>query len=442
MPQLGETVADGTVTKWFKSVGDHVARGDTLFEVSTDKVDTEIPAQAEGVLTKILVNEGETVDVGTVLAIIGDEDPDEALSATSAPPRQASTGPRTSATVRSVETEHVSPVVRRLLAEHHLDARDLVGSGPQGRITRDDVLSYVEDATTGEVGASASPTSPVVRKLLRDNGIDPSSLEPSGPEGRLLRRDVEAAIGQMSSSSSPSTSGDEVIPFTKIRRLTAEHMIRSKATSAHTLMVREVDFEHVEEVRRQHGDAFKAREGFSLTYLPFNALATIEALRDFANLNASVGDDELIIHREVHLGIAVDLDGNGLVVPVVHDAGTHTLTSMARRIRELATGARTKQLTVDDVSRGTFTITNPGPFGTLITGAIINQPQVAILATDGVVRKPVVVIDATGTESIAIHSVGMLALTFDHRVIDGAYAAQFLARIADILQHRDWQSEL
>jgi 2-oxoglutarate dehydrogenase E2 component (dihydrolipoamide succinyltransferase) len=438
MPQLGETVADGTVTKWFKRVGDHVARGDTLFEVSTDKVDTEIPAPAEGVLTKILVNEGETVDVGTVLAIIGDEEPDGVVATTSAAPRHASLD---LTNVRSSKTEHVSPVVRRLLAEHRLDARDLVGSGPQGRITRDDVLSYVANATTGEVGGSASPTSPVGRKLLRDNDIDPSSLEPSGPEGRLLRRDVEAAIGRKPGSSSTSTP-DEVIAFTKIRRLTAEHMIRSKATSAHTLMVREVDFEHVEEVRRQHGDAFKASEGFSLTYLPFNALATIEALRSFPHLNASVGDDQLIIHRDVHLGIAVDLDGNGLVVPVVHDAATHTLTSMARRIRQLATGARTKQLTVDDVSRGTFTITNPGPFGTLITGAIINQPQVAILATDGVVRKPVVVTDASGEESIAIHSVGMLALTFDHRVIDGAYAAQFLARMADILQHRNWRSEL
>jgi 2-oxoglutarate dehydrogenase E2 component (dihydrolipoamide succinyltransferase) len=219
-------------------------------------------------------------------------------------------------------------------------------------------------------------------------------------------------------------------------------MTRSKATSAHTLMVREVDYEHVEGVRRLQGDAFKAREGFSLTYLPFIAMATIEALRSFPNLNASVGDDELIVHHDVHLGIAVDLDGNGLVVPVVHDAGTHTLTSMAKRIRELALGARNKQLTVDDVSRGTFTITNPGPFGTLITGAIINQPQVAILATDGVVRKPVVVTTATGDESIAIHSVGMLALTFDHRVIDGAYAAQFLARMAEILQSRDWLNEL
>jgi len=219
-------------------------------------------------------------------------------------------------------------------------------------------------------------------------------------------------------------------------------MMRSKATSAHTLMVREVDYEHVEVARRRHGEAFKAREGLSLTYLPFSALAAIEALRSFPHLNASVGDDELIVHHDVHLGIAVDLDGNGLVVPVVHDAGTYTLTSMARRIRELAAGARAKQLTVDDVSRGTFTITNPGPFGTLLTGAIINQPQVAILATDGVVRKPVVVTSAAGAESIAIHSVGMLALTFDHRVIDGAYAAQFLARVAEILQNRDWLSEL
>jgi 2-oxoglutarate dehydrogenase E2 component (dihydrolipoamide succinyltransferase) len=442
MPQLGETVADGTVTKWFKQVGDHVSRGDTLFEVSTDKVDTEIPAPAEGVLTKILVNEGETVDVGTVLAIIGDEELEEVIATPSVAPREASTVRPTAMPARSSATEHVSPVVRRLLAEHHLDASEVVGSGPQGRITRDDVLSHVAHATPGEVGASPSPASPVVRRLLRDNDIDPSSVTSSGPDGRLLRRDVEAAISHKATDSPAPTSGDDVIPFTKIRRLTAEHMTRSKATSAHTLMVREVDYEHVENARRLHGDAFKAREGFSLTYLPFNALATIEALHSFPHLNASVGEDELIVHHDVHLGIAVDLDGNGLVVPVVHDAGTRTLASMARRIRELAVGARSKHLTIDDVSGGTFTITNPGPFGTLITGAIINQPQVAILATDGVVRKPVVVTTNTGDESIAIHSVGMLALTFDHRVIDGAYAAQFLARLAEILQTRDWLSEL
>ncbi len=442
MPQLGETVADGTVTKWFKREGEMVARGDTLFEVSTDKVDTEIPAPAAGVLTRILVNEGETVDVGTVLAIIGDEELDQVATSPATSPRGESRAPLASKPTRGPSSEHVSPVVRRLLAEHHLEAHEVVGSGPQGRITRDDVLSHVANATPGEVGGSASPASPVVRRLLRENDIDPASVKGSGPDGRLSRRDVEAAISQKASLTLATTSDDEVIPFTKIRRLTAEHMTRSKATSAHTLMVREVDYEHVEEARRRHGGAFKEREGFSLTYLPFNALATIEALRSFPQLNASVGEDELIVHRDVHLGIAVDLDGSGLVVPVVHDAGTHTLVSMARRIRELAIGARTKKLTADDVARGTFTITNPGPFGTLITGAIINQPQVAILATDGVVRKPVVETTAAGAESIVIHSVGMLALTFDHRVIDGAYAAQFLARMAEILQHRDWLSEL
>ena len=442
MPQLGETVADGTVTKWFKKEGDTVAKGETLFEVSTDKVDTEIPSPAEGVLTKILVGEGETVDVGTVLAIIGD---DELLhtstSSASATPTTSTARTSSKAPTKSESKSEgqVSPVVRRLLAEHQLNASDVTGSGPQGRLTRDDVLAYVESnaATPAATGATASP---VVRRLLRENDIDASSVRGSGANGRVLRKDVEALIGQGTSKS--VGSGDEVIPFTKIRRLTAEHMTRSKSTSAHTLMVKEVDYEHVEELRRSHGAAFKEQEGFSLTYLPFNALAALAALRDFPHLNASVGDDELIVHHDLNLGIAVDLDGSGLVVPVVQHADSYNLRTISRKIRELATGARTKKLTVDDMSHGTFTITNPGPFGTLMTGAIINQPQVAILATDGVTRKPVVVTDRSQNEAIAIHSVGNLVLTFDHRVIDGAYAAQFLARMAEILQTRDWLNEL
>jgi 2-oxoglutarate dehydrogenase E2 component (dihydrolipoamide succinyltransferase) len=207
-------------------------------------------------------------------------------------------------------------------------------------------------------------------------------------------------------------------------------------------MVREVDYERVEMIRRAHGPAFKEREGFSLTYLPFNALAAIEALREFPHLNASVGDNELIIHHDLNLGIAVDLEGDGLVVPVLHRADQYDVRTIARRIRELALGARTKKLTVDNTSHGTFTITNPGPFGTLITGAVINQPQVAILSTDAVTRVPVVVTTPEGGESIAIHSTGMLALTFDHRAVDGAYAARFLARMAQILNTRDWASEL
>jgi 2-oxoglutarate dehydrogenase E2 component (dihydrolipoamide succinyltransferase) len=233
-----------------------------------------------------------------------------------------------------------------------------------------------------------------------------------------------------------------VIPFTKIRRLTAEHMVRSKATSAHTLMVRETDYERVEVVRRDYGAAFKDREGFSLTYLPFNALAVIEALREFPHLNASVGDNELIVHNDINLGIAVDLDNDGLVVPVLRQHDAWTITTMARKIRELAQLARNKKLTVDDMANGTFTISNPGPYGTLLTGAIINQPQVAILSTDGVTRKPVVVTSTSGEESVAIHSIGLLALTFDHRAVDGAYAARFLVRVGEILNSRDWATRL
>jgi len=443
MPQLGETVADGTVTKWFKKEGETVKRGETLFEVSTDKVDTEIPAPADGVLTKILVVEGETVDVGTLLAVIGDDDrpesPTSGASTTSSAPATSATLARANVKATSEGGGPVSPVVRRLLAEHQLDASDVPGTGPQGRLTRDDVLAFVESRADAP-DVPSHPPSPVVRRLLREHDIDASSVRGTGADGRVTRRDVEALISH--GPGITATSGDEVIAFTKIRRLTAEHMTRSKATSAHTLMVREVDYEHVEDVRRTQGAAFKQQEGFSLTYLPFNALATLAALRDFPHLNASVGDDELIVHHDLNLGIAVDLDGSGLVVPVVQHADSYDLRSIARRIRELASGARTKKLTVDDMAHGTFTITNPGPFNTLMTGAIINQPQVAILATDGVARKPVVVTDGSGDEAIAIHSVGNLVLTFDHRVIDGAYAARFLARMAEILQTRDWASEL
>jgi pyruvate dehydrogenase E2 component (dihydrolipoamide acetyltransferase) len=268
-------------------------------------------------------------------------------------------------------------------------------------------------------------------------------LKGTGPQGRLTRRDVEGAIAS-GGARKPAAGlrGDEVIAFTKIRRLTAEHMVRSKATSAHTLMVRETDYERVEMVRRLHGAAFKEAEGFTLTYLPFNALAALEALREFPHLNASVGKDELIVHHDLNLGIAVDLDGDGLVVPVVRNADQYNLRTIARKIRELATAARTKKLTVDDMAGGTITITNPGPFGTLLTGAVINQPQVAILSTDGVTRKPVVVATSEGGESITIHSVGNLALTFDHRAIDGAYAARFLSRMAEIINSRDWAKDL
>ena len=449
MPQLGETVADGTVTKWFKKVGDAVVRGEVLFEVSTDKVDTEIPAPADGILTAILVQEGVTVDVGTVLAVIGGESaPSAAPGVTPASVvTNAPASPLDSAASGRVRRsgdadEKLSPVVRRLLSEHALTASQISGTGPNGRITRDDVLDFVAAQSTTSDAASSASLSPVVRRLLSEHGVDPTTVTGTGPEGRITRRDVEAVIAARATPTSQPSSGDEVIAFTKIRKLTAEHMVRSKATSAHTLMVKEVDYERVEIVRRAHGAAFKQAEGFTLTYLAFNALAALEALREFPHLNASVGDDQLIVHHDLNLAIAVDLDGDGLVAPVIRNADRYDLRTMARVIRDLATRARTKKLTPDDLSGGTFTITNPGPFATLLTGAVINQPQVAILSTDGVIRRPVVALTPDGGESVAIHSVGNLALTFDHRAIDGAYAARFLARTAEILNTRDWSADL
>ncbi|HEY5155349.1 MAG TPA: 2-oxo acid dehydrogenase subunit E2, partial [Acidimicrobiales bacterium] len=239
-----------------------------------------------------------------------------------------------------------------------------------------------------------------------------------------------------------SGTGDTVEKLNNIRRITGEHMVMSKATSPHAMTAVEVDFENVERARRAHRDEFKAGEGFSLTYLPFIARAVVDALRDFPHLNATVGEGELVVHNYVNLAIAVDLDFEGLLAPVIHDADDKRLRAIARDISDLATRARTKKLSADDITGGTFTISNSGPFGTFMVIPVINQPQVAILSTDGVTRKPVVVTDVDGNEAIAIHSVGMLAMSWDHRAFDGAYAAAFLREVKEILEARDWEAEL
>ncbi|MEO9181331.1 MAG: 2-oxo acid dehydrogenase subunit E2 [Acidimicrobiales bacterium] len=445
MPQLGETVADGTVTKWRKNLGEMVTKGEPLFEVSTDKVDTEIPAPADGVLSQILVNEGETVVVGTILAVIGG-DTDEIAAVTtpakSATPKGVRAPSISKMTVLTDEGAQLSPVVRRLIEEHNLDVSMISGTGPNGRITRQDVLSFIEVVASTASTLSATSQSPIVRRLLRDNNIDPTTVAGTGPNGTISRNDVESKINAAVASSNTLPEADEVVPFTRIRRLTAQHMVESKAISAHTLIVKEVDYEQVELIRRSHGGRFKEREGFGLSYLPFSAVAAIEALREFPYLNASVGPNELIVHRDINLAIAVDLSNEGLVAPVISNAHRIELREIARMVNNLAIRARTKKLSADELVGGTFTITNPGPFGTFLTGAIINQPQVAILSTDGIVRKPVVVNSGHGCEAIAIHSVGLLALTFDHRAVDGAYAARFLSRMAEILKTHAWESDL
>jgi 2-oxoglutarate dehydrogenase E2 component (dihydrolipoamide succinyltransferase) len=316
----------------------------------------------------------------------------------------------------------LSPVVRQLVADNGIDAASVTGTGKGGRITRADVLSFIDRRAAG--GAPA----------------------PTGAPGRPLGAVGTSTAGQAGAASPayPLVRGprDEVVPFTNIRRLTAEHMVRSKATSAHTLVVIEADYEGIERVRAAHKNRFRDEEGMGLTYLPFIARAVVETLREYPQLNASVADDALVVHRDVHLGVAVDLDQRGLIVPVVKNADGQSLRGLARAMAELAERARTRKLSADDVVGGTFTITNPGPFGTFLTAPIINQPQVAILSTDGIRRRPVVVTAADGTEAVGIHSVGMLALSFDHRAVDGAYASAFLHALTQAIETRDWGAEL
>ncbi|HXQ90885.1 MAG TPA: 2-oxo acid dehydrogenase subunit E2 [Acidimicrobiales bacterium] len=322
----------------------------------------------------------------------------------------------------------LSPVVRRLLDDNGIDPAEITGTGLGARITRGDVLSFIDARRAGGAPASG-PSAPA-----------PAAAPAPAPSSSTSVSD--AAVASASSAPSARAGTDEIIPFTNIRRRTAEHMVRSKATSPHTLVVLEADYEQVERVRRAHGAQFRAEEGFALSYLPFVARATVEALHEWPHLNASVGDDSLIVHHQFNLGVAVDLDHNGLIVPVVKHAEELTLRGMARRIREVADRARTKKLSADDISGGTFSITNAGPFGTFLTSPIINQPQVAILSTDGVKRRPTVVVGDDGTEAIAIHSIGLLCLAWDHRAVDGAYAAAFVARVTQLLATRDWAAEL
>jgi len=408
MPQLGETVAEGTVTKWYKKVGDEIKADEALFDVETDKVSTEIPAPASGVIAEILVAEGTTAKVGTRLAVIRESAPrhpqGDLRVSTAAPIKVATpagqpTGAPSERMVSTGAAGRLSPVVSRLIAEHGLDARAISGTGRDGRITREDVLAHV---------AQRGGAQPAVR-----------TQEPA-----------PYAI-----------AGAETVPLSNIRKRTAEHMAKSWTTVPHVLQAVEADFSRVDQARRMTGEQWKKREGYSLTYLPFIACAVAAALIKYPRLNASYSGDHLVLHRRVNLGIAVDLNLEGLLVPVVKDASAKSLLELARAINDVAVRARENRLRPDDMTEGTYTITNNGALGTLITAPIINPPQVAILSTDAV-RKRTVVIGSGGRDEIAVRPVGVLAQSFDHRAVDGAYAAAFLNEVKTIIETRDWTQDL
>jgi 2-oxoglutarate dehydrogenase E2 component (dihydrolipoamide succinyltransferase) len=349
-----------------------------------------------------------------------------------------------------------SPVVRRLIAEHGLDPAQIAGTGEGGRITRKDVLDAAAASRAGTQPVpvvapeppAAEPTPPAAPAPVAPAPVAPAPpppapapepapavappTPPAAPAPAPVREPMPAAT---------EIRGDEVVAFSNIRRRTAEHVVRSKATSAHVYASVEVDFERVERVRVANQAAWKAREGFSLTYLPFVARAFADTVDDYPNVNASVVGESLVVHRDVHLAIAVDLDFQGLVAPVIRNADGKRLRLLAREVRDLADRARSKQLLPDEVLGGTFTITNPGPYGTYLTLPIINQPQVAILSTDGITKQPRV-IEADGEDVIAVRHVGMLALAWDHRAFDGAYAAAFLGALKERIEQHDWVAEL
>jgi 2-oxoglutarate dehydrogenase E2 component (dihydrolipoamide succinyltransferase) len=393
MPQLGETVTEGTVSAWHKKAGDPVEKGEILLDVETDKVATEITAPLSGVLNSINVPEGDTVDVGTVLAVIAGEGEDLSEAPAAAAPEPAAQQ-RSSAAKAGLPDisagERLSPAVRRLLSKHNLDIADINGTGRDGRVTKQDVLNHIEGGSSG---------------------------------------------------SAASDSGAERVPFDRIRKVTAEHMVRSKATSPHVLQTIDVDFSAVDSVRLAKKDAWRSDKGCSLTYLPFVARAVCIAIADFPRVNGSVDADALLVHKAINLSIAVDLDHEGLVAPVVRNAGQLNVSGLAEQFNDLVTRSKDGTLTPDDLQGGTYTLSNPGPFGTLFTAAIINQPQVAILSMDAVKKRPVVV-EAKSGDTIEIRPVGLLSHSFDHRAIDGAYSAAFLNKLKNIIEKSDWDKEL
>src|SRR5882762_8873425 len=438
MPQMGESIAEGTLSKWLKKVGDPVKRDEPLFEISTDKVDAEIPAPAAGVLAEIKVQEGQTVPVQTVVGVLETEagaaapapakpePPKAAAPAPAAPkpePPKSTPAPAPAAAPPAVPAARPSgrptdgdggggvqtaeqrlrtkstPLVRKIAAEHSVDISRIPGSGYAGRVTKQDILGYIERAPT------AAPTRDAPR-TTQVGSVEHASVEP--------------------------WPGDRVEPWSKIRKITADHMVMSKRVSAHVASFFEVDFTRVAQLRAKAKQSY-AERGVTLTFLAFIAKACAENLRTHPIVNAAVSGDSTIYRADVNIGIAVALDW-GLIVPVIKHADELSLIGIARAINDLGERARTKKLLPDDIQRGTFTITNPGGFGPFAGIPIINQPQVAILGVGAIEKRPKVVGGADGTDSIAIRTMGMLTMSYDHRVVDGADADKFLADVKKLLQ--------
>ena len=442
MPRLGESVEEGTISKWLKAEGEAVKELEPLLEVNTDKVDTEIPSPASGTLIKIETPEGTVAHAGMVIAWIGEPDeaapdggqpapeqkaavaktearpPDEAQPETSAaPPAGASAA--VPAPGRHPGLGFISPVVARMAAEFNLDLAQIQGTGTGGRITKKDVLNYLESRPSAAAATAAPAPAPAPRAVPT-----PTTVQPAHSQS------MPAAVSQPASS---AFVPGEIVPLDKMRRAIADHMVMSKRTSPHVTTVMEVDLQRVVAHRAAHKDEF-ARDGAKLTFTAYFFAATVAALKTFPMVNSSWSEEGILLHREINIGMATSLGEAGLIVPVIHQADTLSLLGLARSINDLAERARSRQLQPDEVKHGTFTITNHGISGSLFASPIINQPQCAILGVGAIQKRAVVITDESGSDAIAIRPMAYLSLTFDHRILDGATADYFLAKVVESLQ--------
>jgi pyruvate dehydrogenase E2 component (dihydrolipoamide acetyltransferase) len=460
MPQLGETVVEGTILKWLKKEGEDVAQDEPLFEISTDKVDTEVPSPAAGTLTKILVPEGQTVSVGTDLATIESGDgagaaqpvaakeapaPTDAEPGTApgtpvqesapvetpqvepaaaVPAAQGAAQPKPSPKTPSAEaataqtdggprSQILSPLVRKLAEEHNVDLAQIQGTGTGGRITKNDVLAFV--SSRGEAAPAAAPAAAA------------PAAAPSAPAAAPSVAPMRAPV---------AGQGEEVVPMTHIRKRIAEHMLGSTQTTARAWTLVEVNVDHLVKIRERSKDAFRQKYGVNLTYLPFVVRATVDALLEHPYVNARLDGENIVLHRYVNMGIAVSYDA-GLIVPVIKGADAMNSVGIARAIADLAERARSHQLKPDEVQGATFTITNPGPYGSIASVPIISTPNTGILSLDAITKRPVVIDDA-----IAVRSMVYVSMSWDHRVIDGELATRFLARVKQNLESWDFAEDL
>jgi 2-oxoglutarate dehydrogenase E2 component (dihydrolipoamide succinyltransferase) len=408
MPQMGESIAEGTITKWLKQVGERVERDEPLFEISTDKVDAEIPSPAAGTLTEVRYKEGDTVEVNTVVAVL---DGDGTATAQAPPAPAEKSAEKTDGSVATAEElrrTKSSPLVRKIAQEHGVDISRLEGTGVSGRVTKNDILSFIES------GSAPAPTVPAPVAPAPAPTYEPAATPAPKPQ-----------------------VGDRVEPMSVMRKKIAEHMVLSRRTSAHVTTVYEIDMTRVARLRDEHRDEFYQRTGTKLTFMPFIFEAVNKGLRKFPIFNAQVSGEQIIYKQDINLGMAVALDW-GLIVPVIKRADDLSISGLARAANDLADRARTKQLKPDEVTGGTFTITNPGVFGGLFGTPIINQPQLAILGVGKIEKRAKVMTTADGDDFIGIRWMAYFALSFDHRVIDGSDAERFLAFIKEQLETGDF----